>query len=312
MSFATALGSATSVGPEEAPTLVERKGRRSVVPFVLLAAALIWLAIFFIVPTISLISQSLQTGSIEAGYTLTWHFQTYWDAISAYWQQFVRSFAYAAAATIITLLAGYPLAWFIAHRSGRAKTVLLLVVVAPFFTNFLLRTLSWQIILTDGGPVARFARWSHFTDLLQFLHLTSNTSLLGSQFAVIMGLAYNFLPFMILPLYASVERMDMRLLDASGDLYANGWNTFWKVIWPLSLPGVVSGTLLTFIPAAGDYINSVLLGNTGTTMIGQVIDSRFLKVADYPTAAALSVTLMALIIVIVGVYVKRAGTKELF
>ncbi|MBN9104373.1 MAG: ABC transporter permease [Propionibacteriaceae bacterium] len=285
--------------------------RGGLVPLILLAPALVWLVVFFILPTISLASQSLQTGDIDNGYTLTWNFATYVDALSRYWPQFLRSIIYAASATLGTLLLGYPLAWFIAHRSGRHKTTLLVLVVAPFFTNFLIRTLAWQIILTDGGPVAGFFRATGLTTVLQAVGLTDNDSLLYSQFAVICGLVYNFLPFMVLPLYTSLERLDTRLLDAAGDLYANGWNTFWKVIWPLSLPGVVSGTLLTFIPAAGDYINSKLLGNTQTVMIGQIIDSQFLRVLDYPIAAALSFILMAAIITLVAVYVRAAGTEEL-
>jgi spermidine/putrescine transport system permease protein len=203
------------------------------------------------------------------------------------------------------------LAWFIAHRSGKFKTLFLVLVVAPFFTNFLIRTLAWQIILSDQGPVTSFFRATGLTNVLQWLGLTSSDALLYSPFAVVSGLAYNFLPFMVLPLYASLERLDLRYLDAAADLYANGWQTFWKVIWPLSLPGVVSGTLLTFIPAAGDYINSKLLGNTQTVMIGQVIDSEFLRVLDYPQAAALSFILMATIIVMVAFYVRAAGTEEL-
>lgn len=281
------------------------------VPILLLTPAMLWLTVFFVVPTISLASQSLQTGDIDNGYTLTWNFQTYADALARYWPHFVRSFGYAALATLGTLLLGYPLAWFIAHRAGRYKNAMLVLVVAPFFTNFLIRTLAWQIILTDTGPVNGFFRATGLINVLQALGLTSNDSLLFSPFAVVSGLIYNFLPFMVLPLYASLERLDTRLLDAAGDLYADGWNTFWRVIWPLSLPGVVSGTLLTFIPAAGDYINSKLLGNTQTVMIGQVIDAQFLRVLDYPTAAALSFILMIAIIVLVGVYVRIAGTEEL-
>ena len=303
-----ALTSAVAGGTAP-PARPRRRG--GLVPFVLLTPALIWLVVFFVVPTVSLASQSLQTGDIDNGYTLTWNFATYADALSRYWPQFLRSIIYAASATLGTLLLGYPLAWFIAHRSGKWKNVLLVLVVAPFFTNFLIRTLAWQIILTDGGPVAAFFRATGLTTLLQAIGLTDNDSLLGSQFAVISGLIYNFLPFMVLPLYTILERLDARLLDAAGDLYANGWNTFWKVIWPLSLPGVVSGTLLTFIPAAGDYINSKLLGNTQTVMIGQVIDAQFLRVLDYPTAAALSFILMITIIILVGVYVRVAGTEEL-
>lgn len=288
------------------------KARRGfATPLILLAPALLWLIVFFVVPTISLASQSLQTGDIDNGFVLTWHFQNYADALSRFWPQFARSFGYAAIATIGTLILGYPLAWFIAHRSGRFKTMLLVLVVAPFFTNFLIRTLAWLIILTDSGPVTAFFRATGLTNLLQAVGLTDNNSLLFSHFAVISGLIYNFLPFMVLPLYSSIERLDLRLVDAAGDLYANGWNKFWKVIWPLSLPGVVSGTLLTFIPASGDYINSKLLGNTQTVMIGQVIDSQFLRVLNYPLAAALSFILMISIIVLVGAYVRAAGTEEL-
>ena len=288
---------------------VRRRG--TFTPLLLLAPAMLWLTIFFVIPTFSLASQSLQTGDIDNGFVLTWHFQTYAEALGRYWPQFLRSLIYAASATVITLLVGYPLAWFIAHRAGRYKTMLLVLVIAPFFTNFLIRTLAWQIILTDSGWVTGFFRTTGLIHVLQWLGLVTSDALLYSPFAVISGLAYNFLPFMVLPLYTSLERLDMRYLDAAGDLYANGWNTFWKVIWPLSLPGVVSGTLLTFIPAAGDYINSKLLGNTQTVMIGQVIDSQFLRVLDYPTAAALSFILMATIIVLVGSYVRAAGTEEL-
>ena len=303
MAFAHPIGGARPV----------RSGRRRgyFVPILLLTPAMLWLTVFFVVPTISLASQSLQTGDIDNGYTLTWNFQTYADALARYWPHFLRSFGYAATATVGTLLLGYPLAWFIAHRSGRYKNALLVLVVAPFFTNFLIRTLAWQIILTDTGPVTGFFRATGLTNVLQAVGLTNNDTLLFSPFAVVSGLVYNFLPFMVLPLYASLERLDTRLLDAAGDLYANGWHTFWRVIWPLSLPGVVSGTLLTFIPAAGDYINSKLLGNTQTVMIGQVIDVQFLRVLDYPTAAALSFILMITIIILVGVYVRVAGTEEL-
>lgn len=295
------------------PTKRRTTGRRrgAFVPLILLAPALLWLVVFFVAPTISLASQSLQTGDVDNGFTMTWHFQNYVDALSRYWPQFVRSVLYAGSATIITLLLAFPLAWFIAHRSGKYKNFLLVLVVAPFFTNFLIRTLAWQIILTDQGWVAEFFRVTGLSSLLNWLGLIPNDSLLASPFAVISGLAYNFLPFMVLPLYASIERLDLRYLDAANDLYANGWNTFWKVIWPLSLPGIVSGTLLTFIPAAGDYINSKLLGNTQTVMIGQVIDAQFLRVLDYPLAAALSFILMITIITMVGLYVRAAGTEEL-
>jgi spermidine/putrescine transport system permease protein len=288
-----------------------RRTRLSYTPYLLLLPGMAWLVVFFVVPMLSLASQSLQTGNVETGYSLTWHFQTYADALSQFWAHFTRSIVFAGSATVLTLLLAYPLAYFIAQKVGRWKNFLLVLVIAPFFTSFLIRTLAWQTILTDNGPVAGLARSTHLTDLLQWVHLTNNDSLMNSRFAVICGLTYNFLPFMILPLYANLERLDHSLIEAAGDLYATPIQTFWKVTWPLSLPGVVGGTLLTFIPAAGDFINSRLLGNTQTVMIGQVIDSEFLRVQDYSTAAALSFVLMLIIVVIVAVYVRRAGTEEL-
>jgi spermidine/putrescine transport system permease protein len=295
-----------------APTALRpRRAGLNYTPYLLLLPGLAWLVVFFVVPMLSLASQSLQTGTVDSGYVLTWHFKTYVDALSQFWPHFLRSIAFAGTATVLTLLLAYPLAYFMAHKSGRWKNILLVLVIAPFFTSFLIRTLAWQIILTDNGPVAGLARSTHLTNLLQWVQLTNNDSLMNSRFAVICGLTYNFLPFMILPLYANLERLDHSLVEAAGDLYATPIQTFWRVIWPLSLPGVVGGTLLTFIPAAGDFINSQLLGNTQTVMIGQVIDSQFLRIQDYATAASLSFVLMLIIVVIVAVYVRRAGTEEL-
>ena len=310
-------GQVAEAAPPEAPPSVPpaapvpRRGRRNYTPYLLLLPGMAWLVVFFVVPMLALFSQSLQTGSVDTGYVLTWHFQTYVDALSQFWPHFVRSLLFAGTATLFALLLAYPLAYFMAQKSGRWKNILLVLVIAPFFTSFLIRTLAWQTILSDNGPVVAVARAIHLTDLLQLVHLTSNDSLMNSPFAVIAGLTYNFLPFMILPLYASLERLDHSLIEAAGDLYANPAQTFWKVTWPLSLPGVVGGTLLTFIPAAGDFINARLLGNTQTVMIGQVIDSEFLRVQDYAVAAALSFVLMVIITVIVAVYVRRAGTEEL-
>jgi spermidine/putrescine transport system permease protein len=212
---------------------------------------------------------------------------------------------------VAALVLAYPLAYYMAQKAGRWKNVMLVLVVAPFFTSFLIRTLAWRTILSDTGPVTEVAQWLHITDLLQLVGLTNNDTLLSSKFAVIAGLTYNFLPFMILPLYASLDRLDPRLVEAAGDLYASPFQAFRHVTWPLSLPGVVAGTLLTFIPAAGDFINSRLLGNTQTVMIGQVIDSQFLRVLDYPLAAALSFILLLMILALVTFYVRRAGTEEL-
>ncbi len=285
--------------------------RRNWVPYALLLPGLVWLVIFFVLPMITLGSQSLQEGSVEEGFTFTGNIGIYADAFSRYWPQMVRSFIYAGLATVLALLLGYPLAYFIAQKAGPWKNVVLVLVIAPFFTSFLIRTLAWKTILSDSFFITQWAQKLGITDLLQAVGLTSTDSLLFSPFAVVMGLTYNFLPFMILPLYASLERLDPRLLEAAGDLYATPWKAFRRVTWPLSLPGVVAGTLLTFIPASGDFINARLLGNTQTSMIGSVIDTLFLRVLDYPLAAALSFILLVVIVTMVSLYVRKAGTEEL-
>lgn len=296
---------------EEPPPPKAPKVRGRWTPYLLLAPGMLWLAGFFLVPLVFLVSQSLQTGSLEGGFTLTWNFSIYPQVIQDYWPQFSRSFIYAFIATVSALLIAYPLAYAIAVKSGRFKNLLLVLVIAPFFTSFLIRTLAWQTILSSNGIVVNVL---DKLGIMWFLHqvgLIPNDQLLHSPFAVITGLTYNFLPFMTLPLYASLERLDPRLLEAAGDLYAKPFTTFRKITFPLSLPGVVAGTLLTFIPAAGDYINSKLLGSTQTAMIGQVIDGQFLRVLNYPVAAALSVALMSTIVIIVALYIWRAGTEEL-
>lgn len=303
MAEAAVLSTGTSVP--------EGRRRRNWVPYALLLPGLLWLFVFFAVPMATLASQSLQEGNVDDGYVFTGNVAIYADAFARYWPQMLRSLLYAGTATALALLLGYPLAYFIAQKAGRWKNIVLVLVIAPFFTSFLIRTLAWRTILADDWFVTQWARKLHITDALQAVGLTNNESLLYSQFAVIMGLTYNFLPFMILPLYTSLERLDPRLLEAAGDLYASPWQTFRKVTWPLSLPGVVAGTLLTFIPAAGDFVNAKLLGNTQTTMLGTVIDAQFLRVLDYPLAAALSFIMLVVIVTMVAVYVRRAGTEEL-
>ncbi len=301
--MAIANATHTAAGPEPLPP-ASRKNRR--VLLFLLVPGLAWLTIFFLFPIFTLLGTSTQTpapsGDIGA-FVQTFHFANYSHVISTYHEQFIRSFIYAALATILTLLISYPLAYTIAFKAGRARNLLLVLVVAPFFTSFVLRTVAWRQILSDDGFVV---------SSLKNLHLIPQTATVtASGFAVIAGITYNFLPFMTLPLYASLERIDPRLIEAGGDLYGNPFTVLRRVTFPLSLPGVVAGTLLTFIPAAGDYVNASLLGNTRTTMIGNVIDSRFFRVVDYPTAAALSFVLMAAILVLVFLYIRRAGTEEL-
>ena len=281
-------------------------------PYLLLTPGFLWLLVFFLIPTIILLAFSLYSGSLDAGYSFVWPGQwSNYQAVIDYWPQFVRSFVFAGLATVFCLALAYPLGYFIAFKSGKWKATLLVLVIAPFFTSFLIRTLAWKTILADDGIVVTFMNWSHINDLLTLLHLTESGRVLNTPLAVILGLTYNFLPFMVLPIYASLDRMDPRLVEAAQDLYSSPWTALRKVTWPLSLPGVVAGTLLTFIPAAGDYINAELLGTTKVSMIGNVIQDQFFVVTDYPTASALSFVLMLAILVLVFFYVRRAGTEDL-
>ncbi|MER5552692.1 ABC transporter permease [Streptomyces sp. NPDC002793] len=285
--------------------------RRRLVPYWLLLPGILWLLVFFALPMVYQASTSVQTGSLEKGFEVTWHFRTYWDALADYYPQFVRSLLYAGTATLLCLLLGYPLAYLIAFKAGRWRNLVLVLVVAPFFTSFLIRTLAWKTILADGGAVVGMLDTLHVLDVTAWLGWTENNRVLATPMAVVCGLTYNFLPFMILPLYTSLERIDGRLHEAAGDLYATPATTFRKVTLPLSMPGVVSGTLLTFIPASGDYVNAELLGSTDTKMVGSVIQSQFLRVLDYPTAAALSFILMAVVLFVVTVHIRRSGTEDL-
>ena len=275
-------------------------------PYLLLLPGFAFLFTFFILPIINLAQTSTQTkiaGGDTGQYEQTLHFQNYIDAFVANREQFGRSFLFAIISTVLALAIAYPLAYAIAFKSGKYKNLLLVLVVAPFFTSFLLRTIAWKQILGEEGFVVPTLRSLGI--------ISQSTTLTSTSFAVVMGMTYNFLPFMTLPLFASIDRIDPRTLEASGDLYANGYTTFRRVTLPLSMPGVVAGTLLTFIPAAGDYVNAAILGNPNTKMLGNVIESRYFKIVDYPTAAALSFTLMAAILILVTLYIRKAGTEEL-
>jgi spermidine/putrescine transport system permease protein len=276
---------------------------RGLMPYVMLAPGLVFLAVFFLVPLGFLAYQSLESGNIDFGYAFTWSFGNYGTAFTDYRSEFIRSIEYAGIATLLALLLSYPVAYWIAFRGGRWKNLLLLMIVAPFFVTYLIRTLAWETILSDNGTVVR---------ILQHLHLVSpGGHILATGTAVIAGITYNFLPFMALPLYVSLEQVDQRLVEAAHDLYASNWKAFWRVTVPLSLPGVVAGTLLTFIPAAGDFINAQLLGAPQNHMIGNVIQSKFLELTDYPAAAAMSFILMGAIIVAVAAYARAVGTEQL-
>jgi spermidine/putrescine transport system permease protein len=269
--------------------------RSRLAPYLLVAPGILWLVVFFVIPTITLAQTSLS--GAEGGWT------AYHKALTNYGVHFFRSFRYALTATLLALAMGYPLAYFIAFRSGKFKNLLLGLVVLPFFTTFLVRTFAWKTILNDGGP----AVW-----LLQSLHLLgAGGRLLDTTIAVVGGLTYNFLPFMILPIYVSLEKIDRRLVEAAEDLYSTPIAAFRKVVLPLSLPGVFAGSLLTFIPAMGDFINAQLLGSPNQQMIGTVIQNQFLEVRDYPLAASLSFVLMAVITIGVLAYARVLGTEDL-
>jgi spermidine/putrescine transport system permease protein len=277
--------------------------RKAALPYLLLLPGLGWLLLFFAIPLVYMGLESLKTGTIDTGFQLTWEFSNYTNALKDYNEQFLRSFEYAGLATLISLLIGYPLAYVIAFRGGRWRNALLLLVIVPFFVTYLIRTLSWETILSDSGIVV--------STLKSLGILSEDGRLLDTTVSVVAGITYNFLPFMILPLYASLERVDQRMLEAGYDLYARRRDVFLRVTLPLSMPGVVAGVLLTFIPAAGDFINAQLLGTPKQFMIGNVIQSRYLVVADYPTAAALSFLLMAFSLIIVIVWARIAGTEAL-
>jgi spermidine/putrescine transport system permease protein len=279
------------------------RDRRALIPWFFALPGLLWLVVFFAIPLANQAYLSLQTGNADTGYSFTWAFSVYGDALRDYDTQFLRSFEYAGAATLIDLIIGFPLAYFMAFHAGRWRNLLLLLVVLPFFVSYVLRTVSWQLILSDNGWVV---------DRLKDVHLLSDDGrLLASRTAVIAGIAYNFLPFMVLPLFVSLEKIDRRLVEAATDLYASRAQAFRRVTLPLAVPGIFAGSLLCFIPASGDYINAALLGTSRQYMIGNVVQSKFLYVLDYPTAAALSFILMTVILVGIVLYARLLGTRNL-
>ncbi|MCP9275992.1 ABC transporter permease [Mycolicibacterium arenosum] len=280
--------------------------RSKIAPYLMVLPALVYLGIFFVVPFISLARTSLSSsgGSVYLPtLEFDWNFGNFGHAFTTYQDQIFRSFTYAAVATVVCILLAYPLAYVIAFKAGRYKNLILGLVILPFFVTFLIRTLAWKTILADEGWVVQ---------LLGTLGLLPEEGrLLSTGWAVIGGLIYNWIIFMILPLYVSLEKIDPRLLEASKDLYSSAPRSFGKVILPLSMPGVLAGSMLVFIPSVGDFINADYLGSTQTTMIGNVIQKQFLVVKDYPAAAALSFLLMALILVGVLLYTRALGTEDL-
>jgi spermidine/putrescine transport system permease protein len=277
--------------------------RRGLIPFLFLLPGGAWLLLFFVVPMLLMLIVSLQEGSLSTGYTLTWNFGIYPEVISAFWEQFVRAGVYSLITTIVVLVLGFPMAYFIAFRGGRWKNALLLITILPFFVSFVIRTLNWKLLLADNGLVLGTLKDMGLVD--PAFHLIATPA------GVISGLVYNFLPFMVLPLYVALEKIDRRLIEAATDLYATRAQAFWRVTFRLALPGVVAGSLLTFIPAVGDFINAELIGSRDTTMIGNIIQFQYLTANNYPAASALGFVLVAVVLLLVAVYVRAVGTDQL-
>ncbi len=279
-----------------------RRLRNRLTPYALVLPGWLWLVIFFVVPTLSMLSVSTMTGNDLDGFKQTFHFSTYGDAWSSYHVQILRSLRYGLTATVICLLIAYPVAYWIAFRGGRYKSSLLFLLLLPFFVSFVIRTQSWQFMLSDHGMVL---------GLMRTLHLAgSNAQILQTSTAVIGGLVYNFLPFTVLPIYVALERVDPALLEAGADLYANKATAFRKVVLPLSLPGVFAAVLLTFVPVASDYVNAQILGGAKTTMIGTVIQTEYFTNLNYPTAASLSFILMGVLLIGIFLYARLLGTDD--
>ena len=279
-----------------------RRLRAAAVPYLLILPGGLWLVIFFAIPVIVLISLSTQQGDIVDGFTQTFHFANYASAWDNYHYQFIRSLLYGGIATVLCVLLGYPAAYWIAFRGGARKSVYLFLLLLPFFVSFVLRTVSWQYFLSDNGLLLAPLKSAHL--------IPQNFRILATGTAVVGGLTYNYLPFMVLPIYVALERIDFRLVEAAQDLYATRAEAFRRVVLPLSLPGMFAGVLLTFVPVAADYVNAAILGGTGNTMIGNIIQDEFLTVQDYPTGAALSFMLMALLLIGMFSYARALGTEE--
>lgn len=276
--------------------------RQAAVPYLLLLPGSLWLVVFFVIPVIALISLSTQTGDVVDGFSQVFRLANYSDALANYHDQFFRSLIYGGIATVLCIVLAYPMAYWIAFRGGARKSAYLFLILLPFFVSFVLRTVSWQYILGDNGIV--------LGPLKSAGMLPQDFRILATGTAVVGGLTYNYLPFMVLPIYVALERIDYRLIEAAQDLYASRVTAFRRVVFPLSLPGMFAGVLLTFVPVAADYVNASLLGGTGNTMIGNIIQDEFLTAQDYPTGAALSFVLMAILLIGMFSYARVLGTEE--
>ncbi len=272
-------------------------------PYILGLPAGFWLIVFFAIPMISVLSVSLMTGNPEQGFTLTWHFATFWDGLKAYHTQFLRSFEYGALSTLAALVIGYPMAYCIAFRGGRHKSTLLFIILLPFLVSYVIRMLSWNFLLADQGII--------LGTLKNIGILPQSARVLSTPFAVITGLTYDAIPYMVLPIYVALEKIDRRVIGAAGDLYASPTGAFMRVVLPLSSAGIFAGFLLVFVTNVGDYVAASILGGPGTTMIGNVIQTSYLEDLDYPMAAALSSILMIVLLVVIWLYARSFGTEAI-
>ncbi|MGN6130256.1 MAG: ABC transporter permease [Nocardioidaceae bacterium] len=276
--------------------------RKRLAPYLIILPGGLWLAVFFVVPMLAMVSVSLQTGSIETGFRQAFAVHNYVDMVSQYHTQLVRSLVYGLITTVISIGLAYPMAYWIAFRGGRHKSTYLFLILLPFFVTFVIRTISWQFLLADNGIV--------LGNLKSWGLLPQSFHVLATPYAVIGGLVYNFLPFMVLPIYVALERIDRSLLEAASDLFATRREAFIHVVLPLSVPGVFAGVILNFVPAAADYVNAQILGGTGQVMIGNIIETLYLTNSDYPQASALSSILLALLLIGIFVYAKALGTRD--
>jgi spermidine/putrescine transport system permease protein len=293
--------------PEEAPPARESTRamslRRQAVGYYLLGPAGVWLFLFLVLPLVILVYTSLQTGGLfSGGFHFAWEFSNYSSGLSQYSKYFVRSVEYSIIVTAVALLLAYPMTYWIAFYGGKWKSSLLLLILMPFFVSFVIRTIQWKVLLADNGLI--------LGPLKSIGILPDSFHVLATPFAVVAGITYNFIPFTALPLYVALERIDKSLVEAAKDLYSSRWEAFRYVVWPLSLPGVFAAFLLTFVPATGDYVNVDVLGGPNTTMIGNIIQTRFLTYNDYPSAAALSVVLMLGMLVLGSIYARILGTED--
>ncbi|WP_067799424.1 ABC transporter permease [Actinomadura formosensis] len=278
------------------------RGRGRLAPYLMILPSGLWMAVFFLIPMVLMVSLSLQTGNLIEGFRQTFHWQNYTDGLNTYGDKFVRSLWYGLLATVACIALAYPAAYWIAFRGGRHKSTYLFLLLLPYFVSFILRTVSWKLVLTDNGPILGPLRGSGI--------LPKDFHILDTSVAVVSGLAYNFLPFMVLPIYVALERIDHRVVEAAYDLYASRLQAFTRVILPLSLPGVFAGVIMTFVPVSSDYVNAEVLGGPQNTMIGNVIQTEYFNNSAYPMASALSFSLMAILLVGIFAYARTLGTQD--